>query len=165
MVTREATLLKKPIIAWAMYDWANSAFALIVMAGFFPILLKTYWADGMSVNESSFWLGIGNAVAALIVALLSPLLGVLADRMGAKKQMLLLFTTMGVVMTVGLFFIARGQWQWGLAIYILASIAHAGSKPFYNALILNVAGSSNLARVFNAGLCSGLCWRGTSVGL
>lgn len=138
-----------------MYDWANSAFALIVMAGFFPILLKGYWAAGMNVNESSFWLGIGNAVAALVVGLISPTLGALADQAGSKKRLLLFFTGLGALMTACLYFVAKGQWEWGVIIYIIASISHSSSKPFYNALLLNVTTSEHYARVSTFGYAMG----------
>jgi len=145
----------KKIYAWAMYDWANSAYSLIIMAGFFPILFKSYWADGMSVNESSFWLGAGNTIAALIIALASPVLGAFADRTKAKKRMLLLFTGIGVVMTVGFYFIAQGNWQLGLVIYILSFIAYSGMNPFYNALIFQVANTQQFARVSSLGYALG----------
>jgi len=145
----------KKIYAWAMYDWANSAYSLIVMAGFFPILFKSYWADGMSVNESSFWLGAGNTIAALLIALLSPVLGALADRTKTKKRMLLLFTGIGVAMTAGFYFIARGNWQLGLVIYILSFIAYSGTKPVYNALIFHVTNPRQFARVSSLGYALG----------
>ena len=67
-----------------MYDWANSAFATTVMAGFFPVFFKSYWASGMSATESTVRLGTTNAVASLLVVLLAPVLGVVADRSGSK---------------------------------------------------------------------------------
>jgi len=145
----------KKIYAWAMYDWANSAYSLIIMAGFFPVLFKSYWADGMSVNESSFWLGTGNTIAAIFIALISPALGALADRAQAKKRMLLLFTSLGVAMTAGFYFIARGDWQLGLVIYILSFIAYSGITPFYNALIFHVCSAREFARVSSLGYALG----------
>jgi len=70
--------------SWALYDWANSAFATTVMAGFFPVFFKSYWATGMSATESTARLGTANALASLLVVLLAPLLGVGTDRISVK---------------------------------------------------------------------------------
>ena len=65
---------KKKVISWALYDWGNSAFATTVMAAFFPMLLKDYWSNPENYNESTFYLGISNSVASLIVAAMAPFL-------------------------------------------------------------------------------------------
>ena len=62
---------KKQIYSWALYDWANSAFATTVMAGFFPIFFSQYWSNPDNLSVSTFYLGLGNSIASLIVALLS----------------------------------------------------------------------------------------------
>ena len=63
-----------------MYDWANSSFAVTVMAGFFPLFFKQYWNAGVDATESTFHLGVANSVASLIVAFLAPLVGAIADK-------------------------------------------------------------------------------------
>ena len=63
---------KRSIVAWAFYDWANSAFATTVMAGFFPVFFSAYWAVGASSQEGTFYLGLANSLGSLIVALLAP---------------------------------------------------------------------------------------------
>lgn len=71
---------KRSIVAWAFYDWANSAFATTVMAGFFPVFFfSAYWAVGASSQEGTFYLGLANSMGSLIVALLAPILGAIAD--------------------------------------------------------------------------------------
>jgi len=82
---------KKGIWGWAMYDWANSAFATTVMAGFFPIFFKSYWSAGADVNVSTAQLGAANSIASLIVALMAPILGAIADKGSAKKKFLIFF--------------------------------------------------------------------------
>ncbi len=82
---------KKAIWGWAMYDWANSAFATTVMAGFFPIFFKQYWSYGADVNVSTAQLGFANSIASLLVALMAPVLGAIADKGSAKKKFLILF--------------------------------------------------------------------------
>ena len=80
---------KKGIWGWAMYDWANSAFATTVMAGFFPVFFKEYWSAGADVNVSTAQLGVANSIASLIVALMAPILGAIADKGSSKKKFLI----------------------------------------------------------------------------
>ena len=82
---------RKKVWGWAMYDWANSAFATTAMAGFFPIFFKQYWTIGTDVNQSTAMLGFGNSIASLLVALMAPVLGAIADRGSLKKKFLIFF--------------------------------------------------------------------------
>ncbi len=122
-----------------MYDWANSAFATTVMAGFFPLFFKKYWADGMAAADSTFMLGNANALASILVVILAPILGAIADKGGAKKRFLLFFAMMGVVMTGSLYMVAQGAWAMALIVYIMAVLGFSGSIVFYDALLLDVA--------------------------
>lgn len=81
---------RKAVIGWVLYDFANSAFATTVMAGFFPIFFKQYWSLGADVNLSTARLGLGNSVASILIALMAPLLGAIADRGSIKKKFLVL---------------------------------------------------------------------------
>jgi len=78
-----ALIKNKPVFGWVMYDWANSAFATTVMAGFFPVFFKSYWSAGADVNQSTAMLGYANSLASLIVALMAPILGAIADQSNA----------------------------------------------------------------------------------
>lgn len=132
-------LPNRKIMAWAMYDWANSAFATTVMAGFFPIFFKQYWSAGADVTESTFQLGVSNSVASIIVVLMAPLLGAIADRAGAKKKFLFLFALLGICMTGGLYFVAKGDWFIAALFYIAATLGFMGGNVFYDALLVTVA--------------------------
>ncbi|RMD96231.1 MAG: MFS transporter, partial [Calditrichaeota bacterium] len=77
-------LKDKKILGWCLYDWANSAYATTVMAGFFPIFFKKYWSLGADVTQSTAMLGAANSLAGLLVAILAPILGAIADRGGYK---------------------------------------------------------------------------------
>jgi len=70
-----SALRRRPVIGWALYDWANSAFATTVMAGFFPVFFKQYWNAGVAATESTFRLGMTSGIASLCIALLAPVLG------------------------------------------------------------------------------------------
>ena len=126
------------MVGWALYDWANSAFALTVVTVFFPLQLAEFWSDGVDSTVTTFRLGVANGVASLIVALTAPLIGAIADRMNRRKGLLCLLAGLGIVMTGALYFVARGQWQIAIACYVLASIGFAGSNSLYDALLVDV---------------------------
>jgi len=140
--------------AWAFNDWANSAFATTVLVGFFPIFFKQYWAKDVDPTEATLYLGLGNSAAALVVMLIAPWLGALADRLGAAKRFLALFTLIGAGATLALAFIGAGQWQLAIAVFALASIGFFGSLTFNDAMLLQVAdaGDSDRVSAFGYGL-------------
>jgi MFS transporter, UMF1 family len=146
---------RQRILAWAFYDWANSAFATTVIAGFFPIFFKEYWATGWSATESTFLLGVANALASLLVFLFAPLLGAVADLGGAKKRFLALFTAIGVMTTAGLFLVARGDWEAAFTLYVLAEIGFSAGIIFYDALLVEVAEERQWDRVSALGYALG----------
>jgi UMF1 family MFS transporter len=135
----EANAARKAVWGWAIYDWANSAFATTVMAGFFPLFFKQYWSVGANVNLSTARLGLANALAGLIVALAAPLLGVIADRGGYKKKFLIYFAYQGVLMTAALALIPRGGWPWAIFAYALGNIGFSGANVFYDAMLPDLA--------------------------
>ena len=148
-------LANKKVISWALYDWANSAFATTVMAGFFPVFFKQYWNVGVEVTTSTFRLGFANSVASLIVVALAPIFGAIADRGGARKKFLLFFASMGIVMTGSLFFVARGSWQMAALLYILGIIGFSGGNVFYDSLLISVAPKSREDMVSALGFALG----------
>lgn len=133
--------------SWAMYDWANSAFATTVMAGFFPIFFAKYWAAGLPDAERTYWLGWAGSIASLVVMFLAPVLGGIADRRGHKKRYLLFMTLLGALSTVGLYFVAQGHWSAALIFFTLGSIGFFAGTAFYDALIVEVAPPAQMDRV------------------
>lgn len=131
--------LTKPIISWAMYDWANSAFATTIMAGFFPLFFKQYWSAGIESTETTFHLGVGNALASLCIVLAAPLLGAIADCGGLRRRFLMLFAATGIVATVALAGVEQGEWLAALVLFITATIGFMGANVFYDALLVSVA--------------------------
>jgi len=146
---------KKAIWGWALYDWGNSAFATTVMAGFFPVFFKQYWSVGADVNASTAMLGFGNSAASLLVALMAPVLGAIADRGSAKKKFLTFFAYLGVLMTAGLFFVGKGQWEWAIFLYVMGVIGFSGGNIFYDSLLPSVAGEKKLDSVSSLGFAMG----------
>jgi UMF1 family MFS transporter len=141
--------------SWAFYDWANSAFATTVMAGFFPVFFKSYWAGDLSAVESTAQLGIANSLASLLVVLLAPMLGVTADRAGRKKGLLVLLAVLGILMTAGLYLVAQGQWVLAAALYVLGIIGFAGGNVAYDAMLLEIARRDELERLSARGFALG----------
>ena len=130
----------KKVVSWALYDWANSAYALIVITAFFPIFLKEEWVPpGTAGTVSTFRLGMANSLAGLVIAVMAPILGAIADRGGAKKRFLIFFAGIGVVMTAGLHFVAKGHWGLALALFVLATMGFSGGNIFYDSMLVSVA--------------------------
>jgi UMF1 family MFS transporter len=146
---------KRPVLAWACYDWANSAFALTVMTSFVPVLLAEYWNDGAESAVTTFRLGIANGIASLIVAVTAPAIGAFADRAGRRKRGLLVFTALGVVMTGAMYLVAVGQWALGLGCYVLASIGFAASNSLYDSLLVDITAPNFYDRVSAYGFAMG----------
>ncbi len=146
---------RKKYIAWAFYDWANSAFATVVMAGFFPVFFKQFWASGLGVTDSTFWLGVTNSVASLLIVVSAPLLGAIADQVGGKKRFLIGFTALGVLSSGALFWLSQGHWGMALAIYLLGLLGFSGSNIFYDALLVDVAAPHQYERISALGYALG----------
>jgi len=127
--------VNKKIYSWALYDWANSAFATTIMAGFFPIFFSQFWSSSENLSQSTFYLGLGNSLASIFVALLAPILGAIADRGTLKKRFLIFFAFLGIVMSISLGFIAQGMWPIALIVYVLATIGFSGGNVFYDSLL------------------------------
>jgi UMF1 family MFS transporter len=146
---------KKAVWGWAMYDWANSAYVTTVMAGFFPVFFKQYWSYGADVNVSTAQLGFGNSIASLIVALMAPVLGAIADKGSAKKKFMLLFAYLGVLMSIGLFMVQQGQWALAIFVYAMGIIGFSGANVFYDSLLPSVADEDNIDYISSFGFSMG----------
>jgi UMF1 family MFS transporter len=138
-----------------MYDWANSAFATTVMAGFFPIFFKKYWSHGADVTVSTAQLGFGNSIASLVVALAAPVLGAIADRGSLRKKFLIFFAYLGALTTAALFLVQQGAWAWAIMVYVLGIIGFSGANVFYDALLPSVAGEKEVDYVSGLGFAMG----------
>jgi len=135
---------KKAIFGWAMYDWANSAFATTIIAGFFPVFFKEFWSAGVDPTISTARLGLSNSIEGIAVAILAPILGAIADKSTAKKKFLAFFAFLGVIMTSSLYLIAQGKWQTAVIVFVLGNVGYSGSLIFYDALITGVASDKKM---------------------
>ena len=146
---------RKRVVSWALYDWANSAFATTVMAGFFPIFFEKYWSNPNNINDSTFYLGLSNSAGSLIVAALAPFLGAIADRGSAKKKFLFMFAFLGILMTGGLWMVGQGQWQLAALLYMVGCIGFAGGNVFYDSLLPSVSEKKKVDFVSSLGYSLG----------
>ncbi len=147
---------KKTIFGWGMYDWANSAFATTIIAGFFPVFFKEFWSTGVDTTVSTARLGVANSIAGITVALMAPLLGAIADKGTSKRKFLLFFAYMGIVMTSSLYMVSKGNWPLAIMLYVFASIGFSGGNIFYDALITGVASNEEDGFCLGAGFFSGI---------
>ena len=145
----------KQVWGWALYDWANSAFATTVMAGFFPVFFKSYWSAGTDVNTSTAQLGLGNSLASLAVAVMAPFLGAVADRGTARKKFLLAFAYLGVLATAALCVVGQGHWEMAIFVYAVGLLGFSGANVFYDSLLPEVAGEDEIDFVSGLGFSMG----------
>ena len=147
--------LTKPVVGWAFYDWANSAFATSVMVVFFPVFFKQYWSTGVSPQESTYWLAIANGGASFLLAVLAPILGTIGDRGGSRLKFLFGFTVVGVIATAGLSLVDQGHWELAALLFAIASVGFWGGIIFYDSLLIDVAPADRLDTVSGAGYALG----------
>jgi UMF1 family MFS transporter len=156
---------RKKAFSWALYDWANSAFATTIIAGFFPVFFKQYWSPDVDVTLSTFRLGAANSIASLVIVAFAPILGAIADRWGAKKRFLFFFALMGVVMTGSLYFVTKGAWLLAVLLYIFGIVGFSGGNIFYDSLLINVSTPRKVDFVSALGFAIGYLGGGLLFGL
>ena len=147
--------LNKSAWSWALYDWANSAFATTVMAGFFPIFFKSYWASNLSDAESTFAIGSVNSLVGLLIAFSAPVLGALADAGDSKRKFLFSFAFLGIIATGYLFFIPESSWKLAVVFYGIGVIGFSGGNIFYDSLLVTVSKEKERNRVSALGFSLG----------
>lgn len=141
--------------AWAMYDWGISAAQTTIMTAVFPIFFVSYAGAGMDGTKASETWGIANTVGAVLIAILAPLLGAVADYRAAKRRFLALFMILGVGATVSMFFIGQGQILLASVLFVLTLAGATGSMTFYEALLPHIANEHEIDRVSTAGYALG----------
>jgi len=152
-VTKRYTFREK--FSWSLYDWANSVFATTVLAGFFPLFFKSFWAGDLDDATSTALLGTVSSVAGLIIVLIAPILGAMADLSRNKKLFLLIFALLGIISTSTLFFISYGFWEWSLIIFGLSIIGFSGANIFYDSLLIDVSSDEDRNYVSSMGYALG----------
>lgn len=145
----------KGVISWILYDCANSVFYTTIMAGFFPLFFQKYWSSGVDSHISTQRLGIILSVSGFLLAVLSPLLGVISDKKKYKKNFLVGFMFIGVLLTVGLSFVPQGNWLAAAMMYGAALFCCTASTIFYDSLLISVADAEDYDMVSSKGYAYG----------
>jgi UMF1 family MFS transporter len=152
----ERLALHRPELrAWALYDWANSPFITIVVTAVFPIYFAKVAASGMSESDATSKFAIASSISLAIIALLSPILGALADHAPIKKRFLAGFMLLGASATASMAFIGDGDWEMALVLLGLGQIGATGSFVFYDSLLPHIASREEVDRVSTAGYALG----------
>lgn len=154
---------KKTIHAWAMYDWANSAYALVISSAIFPAYYNEVTRSngdgrmeilGITVQNTGLY-SISLGLAFGLVALISPLLSATSDYAGNHKSFMRFFCRLGAISCMGLFFFTGPNLWLGIAGLMLATIGYSGSIVFYNAFLPAIASESSQDKVSARGYAYG----------
>ncbi len=160
------TASKKVINGWAMYDWANSVYNLVITSTIFPAYYEAVTSDhnestvdsvsvfGKSFINTSLY-NYTLAIAFIIVALISPLLSSIADYKGNKKQFLFFFCTIGSLACSALYFFDASNLIYGLTCMLIACVGFWGSLVFYNAYLPEIASPEDQDKVSAKGFIMG----------
>ena len=146
---------RRDLRAWAMYDLANSAYQTTIIAAVFPIYYNRVVAADLPGAEATSRFAWATTIAILIVAIVAPLLGAIADYAAMKKKLLAVFLAIGAAAAAAMFWIERGDWQLALALFVIGNVGVAGSIVFYESLLPHLVPEDQLDRVSSAGYAIG----------
>jgi UMF1 family MFS transporter len=148
-------LHRRELRAWAIYDWANSAFWTTVIVAVFPPFFSDYAAAGLTPAEATTRFAWSTTLAVTLVAILGPILGAVADYRAMKKRLLAVFMAVGVTATLLMTTIDRGNWTYAALLFVVANIGVAASQVFYDSLLPHIAAPDELDRVSTSGFALG----------
>lgn len=146
---------KKTIYAWAIYDWANSAFATVILAAVLPIFYKDVAGINLPGNLATSYWGYTQTIAMIIIAVVSPILGAAADYSDSKKSFLKFFVFLGITGTAFLFFVSEGSYLLASFFFIIANIGFSGGNVFYDGFLTDISESDSIDYVSSLGYAAG----------
>lgn len=148
-------ILNRRVIGWALYDWANSAFALSVLAVLFPLVLGNFWSIGDDAATVTVRLGWITFAASVLVCITAPVFGAIADAGGYRKRFLLVLSIIGAMATAALGLVGEGAWPFALGAYLLAFFGYYSSLVFYDSLLIDVCEPQYFSFVSSLGFSLG----------
>ncbi|MEB2355871.1 MAG: MFS transporter, partial [Ignavibacteriales bacterium] len=144
---------KKKVFIWTLFDFANTSFSIVVVTFVYAVYFKKVVAEGKPIGDL-YW-SIGTSLAMIITAIISPVLGAIADYSAGKKRFLLFFTLLCIAATSLLFFIGRGEVFWGVVLFVLANIGFEAGLVFYDSFLPEITEPKNFGRVSGYGFAMG----------
>lgn len=144
---------KKKIFIWTLFDFANTSFSIVVVTFVYAVYFKKVVAEGKSIGDL-YW-SIGTSLAMIITAIISPILGAIADYSAGKKRFLLFFTLLCIVATSSLFFVGEGEIFFGIFLFVLANIGFEAGLVFYDSFLPEITEPKNFGRVSGYGFAMG----------
>jgi MFS transporter, UMF1 family len=142
--------------SWVFYDWANSAYTLLITTAIFPLYFKAAASDaGIAATTSTAYWGYANSIATLLISLFAPFLGTIADYKGVKKKFFTFFFSLGIVFTMVIAVVPNSQWGILLLCYVITVIGYAGSNIFYDAFLVDVTVNKRMNQISSKGFAMG----------
>ncbi|MEG0249590.1 MAG: MFS transporter [Peptostreptococcus sp.] len=142
--------------SWILYDWANSAFVMTVLSTILPIYFTSMVGEsGISKEMATSYWGYTNSFASIIIAVLSPVMGSLADYMGVKKKFFTVFSMLGVIFTGVLAIVPYGNWQFLMITYVISLVGFSLGNVFYDSFLTDVSSDERMDTVSSWGYAMG----------
>ena len=145
------THMTKEERSWILQDFGNSAYSITITTAILPIFFKGVAASQLADATSTAYWGYANSLATLLIALLAPLLGTIADFKGVKKKLFAAFTLTAIISSALLATVGEGQWIYALVIYIITAVAFNGSSIYYDAFLTDVTTDDRMDDISSKG--------------